>query len=104
MAFDTSANIRLARLYRKTSKSGNDYFVGRIGGAKVALFKSREVAEDGGEIWDILLSPAANTGNNYRQSFPAKNDGAVIPTDSDPAQVETTGERAEPIDDDCIPF
>jgi len=102
MAFDTSANIRLARLYRKTSKSGNDYFVGRIGGAKVALLKSREVSEDGGEIWDVMLSPAANTGNNYRQSFPAKND-AAIPTDDAPAHVEITGERDEPIDD-CIPF
>lgn len=90
MAYDNSANIRLARLYRKTSKSGNDYFVGRIGGAKVALLKSREVAEDGGEIWDILLSPADFAGNNYRQSFPAKSD-AVNSTADDQSPAEITG-------------
>ena len=39
-----------AKLYRKQSKSGSTYFSGRWGGARIALLKSKDVADDGAEI------------------------------------------------------
>lgn len=59
-------NVKIARLYKKTSAKGNDYFTGRIGMAKVAMMKSRETADDGGEIWEIVLSPGPES-NSRRQ-------------------------------------
>ena len=49
-------SFRLARLYRKQSKNGGMYFTGRLGFARVTLLKSREVSDDGGEIWNLLVS------------------------------------------------
>lgn len=60
-------NVKIARLYKKTSAKGNDYFTGRIGMAKVAMMKSRETADDGGEIWEIVLSPGPES-NSRRQT------------------------------------
>jgi hypothetical protein len=48
-----------ATLYRKTSTTGGTYFTGRMGGVKVALVKSAERADDGGEMWSLLSSEAA---------------------------------------------
>ena len=48
-----------AKLYRKTSAKGGTYYTGRLGGAKVTLLKSNEVAENGDEVWSLLLSEAA---------------------------------------------
>ena len=48
-----------ARLYKKTSKNGGTYFTGRLGGVKVALLKSKDLADDGGEIWNLVFSEAA---------------------------------------------
>jgi hypothetical protein len=51
--------VRLGRLYEKTSKSsGNIYLAGRIGLARIVIVKSREPADDGTAIWDILVSQA----------------------------------------------
>ena len=33
----------IARLFRKTSANGNDYFTGRLGGARVTLLKSHQL-------------------------------------------------------------
>ena len=82
---DHAPSIRLTRLYEKTSAKGNVYLVGRIGGAKIAILKSREAAEDGSPMWDVLLSEA-----------PAKRDGkqkAAPNTDTASAGGET--ERRE---------
>jgi hypothetical protein len=48
-----------AKLYRKTSAKGSTYYVGRLGGAKVTLLKSNETAENGDEVWSLMLSEAA---------------------------------------------
>lgn len=49
-----------ARMYRKVSQSGTEYFVGRMGGVKLSLLLDRrETAEDGGEIWKLHFSEAA---------------------------------------------
>jgi hypothetical protein len=42
-------SITVAKLYRKTSAKGATYYTGRWGGAKIALLKSNEVADDGSE-------------------------------------------------------
>ncbi len=73
-----SASFRLTRLYRKTSAKGATYFAGRLGGAKVALLRSRDTAEDGGEIWDLLISeapPPRQNGQGGPQRQPAADDG-----------------------------
>lgn len=49
-------SIHVAQLFRKTSPKGTEYFIGRWGFAKVALLKSRDIADDGAEIWHLLLS------------------------------------------------
>ncbi len=72
-----SASFRLTRLYRKTSAKGATYFAGRLGGAKVALLKSRDTAEDGGEIWDLLISeapPPRQDGQQRQERQPAADD------------------------------
>jgi hypothetical protein len=43
---DRPQNLQLTKLYRKTSKSGATYFVGRLGGVRLALLKSKDVADD----------------------------------------------------------
>ena len=52
------ASFPACKLYKKTSQRGNTYFVGRWGGARVTLLLSDETAEDGGEIWNLMLSEA----------------------------------------------
>lgn len=56
---DYGPSFAAARLYRKTSQKGATYFTGRMGGVKVTLLKSRETADDGGEIWSLMFSEAA---------------------------------------------
>ena len=56
---DYGPQVKLARLYEKTSKTGNQYFVGRLGMAKVAVLKSKEVAEDGSPMWVVLQTVAS---------------------------------------------
>lgn len=51
-------SIQVARLFRKTSAKGTEYFTGRWGAARVTLLKSRDMADDGSEIWHLLLAEA----------------------------------------------
>ena len=46
---DEAPPITACRLYEKTSKAGNIYLTGRLGGLRVLLFKSRDVS-DAGEV------------------------------------------------------
>ena len=58
MAYQNDS-IRVCRLYEKTSAKGNTYLTGRWGGARITVLKSsRDVAEDGGAIWHVMLSQA----------------------------------------------
>ena len=72
---DHGPQITAARLYRRRSASGNDYFAGRRGACKIALLKSHEVAEDGGENWNLVLSEApaskADSRSTARPNEPA---------------------------------
>ena len=55
---DYGPQIKVARLFRKQSSKGTTYFAGRMGMAKLALLKSNETSDDGGEIWNLIMSEA----------------------------------------------
>jgi hypothetical protein len=80
-----------AKLYRKTSAKGGTYFTGRMGGVKVALLKTNEVADDGSELWSLVFSEAApyqpKDGN---ASAPAKRKSHVR---GDPQRPLDTADR-----------
>lgn len=47
----SAAKTRLTRLCRKRSpKTGNEYFAGRLGTARVLLFRDRDQPDDGDEV------------------------------------------------------
>ena len=63
---DYGDQVTLARVYEKVSKkSGNTYFVGRIGLAKIAILRSKETAENGDAIWNIVLSEGQNIDKRW---------------------------------------
>ena len=47
---DEAPPITACKLYEKTSKAGNIYLTGRLGGLRVLIFKTRELADDGIDI------------------------------------------------------
>jgi hypothetical protein len=60
--------------HERTSKNGNVYLAGRLGAARLTILKSRDTADDGGAIWEVLLqegpppkaaasSPARDSGD-----------------------------------------
>ena len=59
MSADYKPSFTAARMYRKKSKTGATYFTGRMGSVKLALLKSKEAADDGSEIWNLVFSEAA---------------------------------------------
>jgi hypothetical protein len=70
---DYGPSIKAARLYEKTSKNGNTYFVGRWGALKVTVLKSKATGDNGESIWDLLLSeapPKADSSDRARQRQP----------------------------------
>jgi hypothetical protein len=83
-------SFRVAKLYRKQSKAGGTYFAGRWGGAKVAVVKTKDVGDNGEEIWSLLLSEAPP---KTEDKPPAPASGKTAP-----AYVERM------LPDDSIPF
>jgi len=55
---DYGPSFTAAKLYRNSSAKCVTYFVGRCGGVKVALLKSKEIADNGDEIWSLIFSEA----------------------------------------------
>jgi len=54
----TDSKIALTRLYRKVSaRSGEQYFVGRLGAARVLLFKDRDQPDEGDEVFSLVVEP-----------------------------------------------
>jgi len=47
--------VLLTRLYERTSKFGNRYFVGRLGAARLLLFRDNHGPEP--NIWELLTQP-----------------------------------------------
>jgi hypothetical protein len=57
----TDSKIALTRLYRKVSaRSGEQYFVGRLGAARVLLFKDRDQPDEGDEVFSLMIEPIAD--------------------------------------------
>jgi hypothetical protein len=95
---DYAPSIKAARLFEKTSAKGNIYLVGRWGGLKVAIIKTKDAGDNGEPIWSLMLSEAParteagpDKGKRDRQR---SSDGATVEPDaSKPADLN-----------DAIPF
>ena len=72
---DYGPSLNACRLFRKTSSKGTTYFVGRWGMLKVAMLKSKDTADDGSEIWNLVVSQAP-APNQQRQNQPQQRDDA----------------------------
>ena len=90
--------MKLARLYEKTSKTGNQYFVGRLGLPKVAVLKSKEVAEDGSPMWDVLVQEAPSEPRRKPEAKEEQPHEATAPA----AAAQPYSEKR--LRDDPIPF
>ena len=86
---DYPPSFRACKLYRKKSKAGATFFSGRWGGAKIALVKTKDVADNGEEIWALLLSEAPQKDEQPSQ---AKPNAPAAPY------------KSRTLDDDAIPF
>jgi hypothetical protein len=51
-------SFRLCRFYERRSKNGATYYVGRLGGARIVLLKSRDESDNGEAILDLMVSEA----------------------------------------------
>lgn len=85
---DYGPSFAAAKLYRKKSAKGTTYFVGRMGGVKVALVKSRETAENGDEIWSLMFSEAQQKPKDKAP----QTDHQRPPDDAPRATQERTGQ------------
>lgn len=95
---DYGPSFPLCRLFKKTSKrTEQDYFVGRLGMTKVVLLKSRETADDGGEIWHLMVQQAEDKPRQDSKPSPAERARANEPLASDRAS-------SRPIPNDPMPF
>ena len=95
MSTNYAPSFPLTRMFRKTSKEGKTYFTGRLGGAKIALLKSKETADDGGEIWTLMISEAPKRDNEAGQR--------QEPPNSQPERQQAARSWQAPPDDQ-IPF
>ena len=86
-------SFRVAKLYRKQAKTGGTYFTGRWGGAKVALVKTKDVGDQGEEIWALLFSESP-------QPKPDDKPAAATQPNTNPPRPY----RERTLDDDSIPF
>lgn len=89
-------SFQVAKLYRKRAeKTGQTYFVGRWGNARLALLKAKEPAEDGTEIWNLMISEAQQTKRDdvgQRQQEPERR------------QQSAAKDWQRPAEDSDIPF
>ena len=93
---DYGPQVKLTRLYECTSKkTGNQYFTGRLGAAKVVMLKSRDVTEEGGAIWDVLLQEGSSEPKR------SKPEGQQPPVEAMAAPPPYIPQK---LDDDAIPF
>ena len=68
MTMEPTGKIRLTTLYEKTSTRGNRYFVGRLGAARIMLFRD-EYADGDDPAWHLCLQegPGARAGPAQHQ-------------------------------------
>lgn len=56
-----SSQVSVTRLFEKTSSKGNRYFVGRLGNARVLLFRDERSDMEGDPVWQMYLTDGAKT-------------------------------------------
>jgi hypothetical protein len=100
---DYLPSFRVCKLYQKKSEAGATYFNGRWGGAKVALVKTKEAADDGDPIWALLLSEAPAQRPDNRPSNEAKASSQIRLSDVG-ADTPSARVRIDKVLDDEIPF
>ena len=62
-----TGKAKLTRMFKKTSaKTGSEYFVGRLGGSRILLFRAREQPDDGDEVFELLIEPVEDDGDAGR--------------------------------------
>jgi hypothetical protein len=96
MSTNYSPSFPLTRLYRKQSKDGRTFFAGRLGIARLALLKFNDTADDGGEIWTLMISEAPKRDNEAGQR--------QEPPTSQPERHQQARSWQKPLDEDSIPF
>jgi len=101
---DYGPSIKVARVFEKTSKSGNRYFIGRWGGARIVLLKSKDAAEDGPPIWDVLLQEAPAKSDDKPQERPQREPSNETKPTPSAADERAKRDYARPSLDDPIPF
>lgn len=67
-----SATVDLAKLYKRTSQNGNEYFSGRLGLANVVMFKTNETSDTGQEIWILKVSTPQQRTDAGQRPKPAE--------------------------------
>ena len=108
MAKDFAPQIQICNLYEKTSQSGNKYFVGRWGGARVLLFRDRnsEQSEGSDPIWNLLLQEMPPRQADRQRKPDSRKSSGERPASNGThvtADWQAPPENAAPFDDK-IPF
>jgi hypothetical protein len=94
---DYGPSLKAFRLYKKTSAKGTTYFSGRSGNLKIVVLKSKDVADDGTEIWDVLYSQANERPRESQSSYASRQPDQAKPEPGKPYE-------AKVLPDDSIPF
>ena len=87
--------IKLTGLFENTSKAGNKYFVGVLGGAKLVMLENKRRENDNDPHWTLFITERAErkqTGQGKRQTPQQRADDAQRPvaaTDPPPAGTTT---------------
>jgi hypothetical protein len=97
---DYGHNITAVRLYKKTSAKGSTYFVGRMGMVKVALLKSNDTADDGGEVWNLVYQQAEERPR--QDAKPTRDERAKA--NEPPRDPMPSNPSGRPMPNDAIPF
>ncbi len=72
----------IARMERRTSAKGTEYFSGFLGGARITLLRSKETGRDACEIWHLMMAEG--------KMFPMKDADSAEPK-RDPVERSVPG-------------
>ena len=62
----TQGKIPLTRIYRKISaKTGGEYFVGRLGSARLLIFRERDQPEGNDEVFAVFLEAVEDAPHKH---------------------------------------
>jgi hypothetical protein len=95
MSTNYPQSFQVAKLFRRKSEKGNTYFVGRWGGARVTVLKSKETTDDGTEVWALMLGEAKRDNEASQRQEP--------PRPEPERQQAARSSWQKPLDDE-IPF